>query len=106
MALIDKEAVRNFLINIPSEINKELTCTTDVLSGCAFRNNEILSFIDEQPVIESERRGWLIPTRKYGKKISLAKCSECGMTYYTEDSQLNYCQVCGVKFDKDVFVND
>lgn len=59
---IDREAVRNFLIDVPSDINEELTCTTDVLSGCAFRNSEILSFVNEMPSVDA---------------VEVVRCKDC-----------------------------
>ena len=57
-----------------------------------------VDIINDMPTVDTERHGWLISK---SEKSPIAKCSECGMTYYKEDSNLNYCQICGVKFDKD-----
>lgn len=105
MRLIDADELLKFLIDVPSDINEELTCTTDVLAGCAFRNNEILSFINEMPTIDTERHGlWKIEQENIVVPMYCFTCSVCGEMFCDEDkyivASMHYCMNCGAKMNE------
>ena len=99
--LISKTRLLYFLVNVPSDINKELTCTTDVLSGCAFRNNEILSFVNDMPTVDTEKHGhWELKRRI--TDTNWFACSVCGRISEIKMGLKTtpYCSMCGAKMDE------
>ena len=95
MRLIDADELLDKIVNVPSKVAEETFYDkeTDLLTGSAYRQNEIIDIVNAMPTVEQKHGHW-IEIEKDVMGLKRYKCSNCGETDddYTEPI---FCKHCG-----------
>ena len=109
--LISRDALLDKIVNVPSKVTEKTFYDkqTDLLTGSAYRQNEIIDIINAMPTVEQKHGHWIWNPKKECFWCSICKAEE---SYNDLDSMPMYegypdfiqwnrfCRICRAKMDE------